>query len=115
VLAAVVFVPVGSGIVSTCKITNRSTAQSYIDLQSGVNAASPGDTLFVQSTCTGTTIVATSLNLKGQRRTGSSTPTLDGGGSGSVLTIDDGVSVRSTRSRSPTAMAPPAGAAVESP
>jgi hypothetical protein len=86
-LSVLVFVPVASGLSPGCRITNQATRQTYPGLQSAVNAASPGDTLLVRGTCTGTTTVGIDLNLRGQRR-GRSAPTLDAGGSGAVLTIN---------------------------
>jgi hypothetical protein len=89
VLGVLVFVPVASGLGPGCKITNQATRETFAGLQSAVNAASPGDTLLLRGTCTGTTTVGIDVKLRGQRR-GPSAPTLDAGGSGAVLTIDGG-------------------------
>lgn len=88
VLGVLVLVPIASGLNPVCKITNEGTRETYAGLQSAVNAASPGDTLLVRGTCTGTTTVGIDLTLRGQRR-GPSAPTLDADRSGAVLTIND--------------------------
>jgi predicted outer membrane repeat protein len=87
-----VFVPLASGWSPACTITNQATGQTYARLQPAVNVASVGDTLLVRGTCTGTTTVGIDLNLRGQRR-GPSGPTLDAGGTGVALTINDSSSV----------------------
>ena len=94
VLGALASVPVASASKSTCTVTNRSTRESFADLQSAVNAASAGDTLRIQGTCPGTTTVAIDLTLTG-RQPGlhAAPPTLDGGGAGSVLTVAPGANV----------------------
>jgi hypothetical protein len=79
-----------AGSTSTCRIADKSSHRSYGDLQSAVNAAASGDVLFIRGTCTGSTTVAASLTLKGQR---GSAPTLDGAGSDTVLTVDRGVNL----------------------
>ena len=86
------FVPIAPGRDRACEITNEAVGQTYAGLQSAVDAASPGDTLLVRGTCTGTTTVGIDLNLRGQRR-GASAPILDAGGSGAVLTVNDSSSV----------------------
>lgn len=88
VLGVWVFVPVASGLNRACNVTNHATGKIYGSLQSAVNAASPRETLLVRGTCTGTTTVGIDLNVRGQRR-GPSAPTLDAGGSGAVLTVND--------------------------
>lgn len=92
VAGVLVVVPIASGLNPACKITDQATRKSYAGLQSAINAASQGDTLLVRGTCTGTATVAKDLNLRGQRR-GPSAPTLDAGGSGAALTINDSNSV----------------------
>ena len=47
----------------------------------------------MQGTCTGTATVSIDLQLKGQRRRGSSPATLDASGDGAVLRIDEGARV----------------------
>ena len=88
VFGVLVFVPVASGLSPACMVTNRATRDSYAGLQSAVNAASPGDTLLVRGTCTGTATIGMDLRLRGQRR-GPSPPTVDAGGGGAALTIAD--------------------------
>jgi hypothetical protein len=79
-------------IISTCVVTDTSTSQSFADLPDAVAAAAADDTLTVQGTCTGITEIGKNLTLTGQP-SGSQAPTLDGGGQGSVLTIDSGITV----------------------
>jgi hypothetical protein len=93
VLGAVALAPSASGLVSKCRIANRSTKHAYADLRAAVKRASPGDRLFVRGTCTGTATVSIDLQLKGQRRRGSSPATLDASGGGAVLRIDGGARV----------------------
>jgi hypothetical protein len=94
VVGAFAFVPVASASSPGCSITNKSSRESFTDLQSAVNAASAGDTLLVKDTCSGTTTVATDLTVTGRQPHGqSASATLDGGGAGSVLTITPGVRV----------------------
>ncbi len=55
-------------------------------LQAAIDAAGPGDTLQIQGTCFGHFVIDHDLTLEG---TGDD-PTLDGGGSGTVLTVPPG-------------------------
>jgi predicted outer membrane repeat protein len=66
--------------------------QSYGTLQEAVAAASPEDTLKVNGTCYGTTTIAKNLTLVGQRNPGFGPARLDGQKSGSVVTVEEGVS-----------------------
>ncbi len=91
--AALALAPAAWASGSSCKVTDKATRQSYSDLQSAVNAASAGDRLLVQGTCTGTTTIAIGLTVQGTRASGDAAPTLDGGGGGSVLTIMPGIRV----------------------
>jgi hypothetical protein len=82
-----------SATTSHCLIINAAADTSYSNLQAAQNAASPGATLAVRGTCTGTTDITKSLTLTGQRPAGFTAPTLNGGGQGSTLTVDQGVAL----------------------
>jgi hypothetical protein len=82
--------------VSRCSIINNAAANSYTSLQAAVDAASPGAALLVRGRCIGVTMINKSLSITGQSAAGSGSPTLDGGGGGSVLTVGSGVSVTIT-------------------
>lgn len=79
-----------------CMVVDTNANQSYTVLQDAVSAATPGDTLFVKRTCTGTTTIDRSLTLVGQSNGGTKTATLDGNHLGSVLTVVPGVEVTLT-------------------
>jgi hypothetical protein len=78
---------------SKCLIINDALNANYTSLQAAQDAASPEATLWVRGTCTGTTEITKNLTLTGQQPRGFTAPTLNGGGQGSVLTIDSGVTV----------------------
>jgi hypothetical protein len=90
---ALIAAPGALATTSHCLVINNAIDTSYPTLQAAVNAASPGATLWVRGTCTGTTVIGTSLTLTGQHPSGFTAPTLNGGGQGSVLTIDSGAAV----------------------
>lgn len=85
--------PAAQAATSHCLIINAATDTSYTSLQAAQDAASTGATLRVRGTCTGSTEITKNLTLTGQQPAGFTTPTLNGGGQGSVLTIDSGVAV----------------------
>ncbi len=66
-----------------CLVRDSHTGVRTSDLGSAIAAADPGDTLNITGTCTGNFTVTIPLTLKGGLYA-----TLDGGGSGTVLTID---------------------------
>ena len=55
------------------------------NLQAAINAAAPGATIEVSGTCTGHFTITKDLTIQGQPAT-----TLDGGGTGIVVTVDQG-------------------------
>ena len=81
--------PGASAAKTTCLVVDTNSDHSYTSLQDAVTAAAPGDTLFVKGTCTGTTEISKNLTVTGQSNGGTKTATLNGGGQGSVLIIDD--------------------------
>jgi hypothetical protein len=76
-----------------CTVTNPATTATYSSLQDAVNAAAGGAQLLVYGTCTGTTTIGTNLTITGQGNALDRDPTLNGGGQGSVLTIESGTTV----------------------
>jgi len=75
---------------STCRVADTNTGQRYTSLQAAVTAAAAGDTLVVRGICTGTTDISKNLTITGHRAWIDGhhlTPTLNGGGQGSVLAI----------------------------
>jgi hypothetical protein len=58
------------------------------NLQTTINSASTGDTIFVSGTCSGNFTIAKNLTLQGERLA-----ILDGGDSGTVLTVTSGTTV----------------------
>lgn len=85
--------PVAQARTSKCLIINAAINTSYRSLQAAQDAATAGDTLRVRGTCTGITEIGKSLTVTGQHPRGFTTPTLNGGGQGSVLTVDPGVTL----------------------
>ena len=76
---------------STCSVFNANLKTTYTSLQTGVNAGRPGDTLLVSGICVGFTEIHQSLVITGLNVKGSGTGTLDGLGTGRVVTVNAGV------------------------
>lgn len=92
-LLALVVVPFGAsaGGPPSCAISNAKTHKDYSSLQSAVDAAKAGNTLEVKGNCVGNTSVDKNITLKGITNTPfPGPPTLDGGGTGTVLHITNG-------------------------
>jgi nitrous oxidase accessory protein NosD len=93
-LAAVILailVPTAVGGPPSCAVSNARNHTGYNSLQAAVDAAKAGDTLEVKGTCIGNTSVARSVTLKGvTNKAFPGTPTLDGGGAGTVLHVTSG-------------------------
>ncbi|HEX3722949.1 MAG TPA: hypothetical protein VHV31_09170, partial [Nitrolancea sp.] len=87
-LMALAGVPMAAAKPSQCRVINNG---KFTTLQAAQDAASAGDTLQVHGMCTGTTTIDKNLTVTG--KPDSSTPTLDGGEQGTVLTIVQGVTV----------------------
>jgi hypothetical protein len=94
VLLALVVVPFGAGAGGarpSCAVSNARTHKDYSSLQNAVDAAKAGDTLEIKGTCVGNTSVDNNITLKGiTNKAFPGTPTLDGGGTGTVLHITNG-------------------------
>jgi hypothetical protein len=80
-----------------CLVVNVRSGASYGTLQEAVTAASAEDTLKVKGTCYGTTTIAKNLTIVGESGHGSGQATLDGAKSGSVVTVERGVTAAITR------------------
>jgi hypothetical protein len=78
---------------SKCLIINDALNASYRSLQAAQDAAAAGATLWVRGGCVGTTTVTKDLTLTGQQPPGFTSPTLDGAGQASVLSITGGFAV----------------------
>lgn len=92
-LLALVVVPFGAsaGGPPSCAISNAKTHKDYSSLQSAVDAAKAGNTLEVKGNCVGNTSVDKNITLKGiTNKPFPGPPTLDGGGTGTVLHITNG-------------------------
>jgi hypothetical protein len=90
-------VPLAAAKQPKCLVVNVRPGQSYGTLEEAVTAATAGDTLQVKGTCYGTTTIAKNLTIVGKNGSGSGQATLDGAKSGSVVTVERGVTVAITR------------------
>ena len=97
VLGAIPSVPLAGAKQPKCLVVNVRSGQSYGTLQEAVAAASAEDTLKVKGTCNGTTRISKNLTIVGESGYGSGQATLDGAKSGSVVTVERGVTVALTR------------------
>ena len=97
VLGAIPCVPLAGATQPKCLVVNARSGQSYGTLQEAVAAASAEDTLKVKGTCYGTTRIAKNLTIVGESGYGSGQATLDGAKSGSVVTVERGVTAAITR------------------
>jgi predicted outer membrane repeat protein len=84
-------VPLAAAKQPKCLVVNARSGQGYGTLQEAVAAATAGDTLQVKGTCYGTTTIAKNLTIVGKSGYGSGQATLDGAKSGSVVTVEPGV------------------------
>jgi nitrous oxidase accessory protein NosD len=78
--------PAAQASTAPCTVADQATHASYTSLQDAEAAASPGDTLSVTGTCTGTTEITKNLTITGRA-------TLDGNQENRVLIFDSGVTV----------------------
>ncbi len=87
----VIFTPAAVSAAPSCAVSNARTHKDYSSLQTAVDAAKAGDTLEVKGTCVGNTSVGKTVTLKGvTNKAFPGTPTLDGGGTGTVVHITNG-------------------------
>ena len=81
----VVALPAGASG-SACRARNLNTRESGGDLHGPIAVATTGDAISVQGICVGDYVIDRDLSFAGRA-------TLDGGGSGTVLTVAAGVEV----------------------
>jgi hypothetical protein len=93
VLAAIGLAPNASAKTDKCWILDHALDASYKSLQVAVDAADAGATLDVRGTCGGITTIDKNLTINGERVNGFIGPILDGDQQGSVLTVNEGVTV----------------------
>ena len=92
VFAVLVSGAFGGSRPSLCHVSGAGN-NDYGSLQDAVNASSAGDSLKVKGTCVGSTVVDRSLAISGH----GAEATLDGGMLGTVLRIQEGVTLKLTR------------------
>ena len=98
-LSAVVAATVGAvgspagAAVPKCQVKNVSNAVGYSDLQAAIDAANLGNTIQVKGICLGDFTVDRDLSFVGKATKSTPKATLDGGGSGNVVKVDDNVTV----------------------
>jgi peptidoglycan/xylan/chitin deacetylase (PgdA/CDA1 family) len=78
---------------TACRVHNVDSGITEPSLKRAVRAASAGDRLTVRGTCVGTTRIGRDLTISGVRIEASGPPTLDGIGTGPVLTVKPGSTV----------------------
>jgi hypothetical protein len=95
VLAGLVGVPAASAKTYRCMtINDRINTTYFSDVQAAIDAAEPGDTLWIRGTCYHTTLsIDKSLTLTGQDIPGFEPPTIDANRKGSVVHISGDVEV----------------------
>jgi peptidoglycan/xylan/chitin deacetylase (PgdA/CDA1 family) len=76
-----------------CRVTNDRTGDTAESLQQAARRAAPGGRLTLQGTCLGGAHIRKDLEISGIRTDASGTPTLDGTGRGTVVTVKTGVDV----------------------
>jgi hypothetical protein len=91
----------------TCLVVNTAGGGGYRTLQAAVDAASAGDKLKVKGTCVGTTTISKNLTVDGQANPAFGAPTLDGGGSGPVVTARATVAINNLTIRNGNTVAAP--------
>ncbi len=75
-------------VAAACSVRNDGTGMTYDTLQAAVDASAEGDSLLVEGTCVGTTVIHhTTLRLRGVPSIGQPISTLEGAGSGRVLRL----------------------------
>src|SRR3954468_19063750 len=90
VLSSISLAP-AAGAATDCFVKNKSTGQTYSDFQDAIDDAHSGNVLALKGACTGNFDVTKSLRVRG----GSTNPaTLDGGGNGTTLTVEQSVTLR---------------------
>jgi peptidoglycan/xylan/chitin deacetylase (PgdA/CDA1 family) len=78
---------------TACRVHNADSGATEHSLKRAVRAASAGDHLTVRGTCLGSARIGRDLTITGVRTEAAGPPTLDGIGTGPVLTVKPGRSV----------------------
>lgn len=86
--------PVSAASHAACRVTNRSTAQTYPRLKPAVRHARHGDRLTVRGTCPGGTFINKDLTIIGLRTRRFGEPVLEGRGRTRVVIVKPGVVVK---------------------
>ncbi len=82
---------------TNCLVVNLRAHQSYETLEQAIEAATAGDTLKVRGTCEGSSsTVSKNLTIVGQGSPGFGPATLNGRNGGSVVVVNEGVTVSIT-------------------
>lgn len=90
-ISVALIAPGAIGAPPSCAVSNTRDHKGYNAVQQAVNAAKAGDTLEVKGNCVGNTSVDKDITLEGvTNKAFPGTPTLDGGGTGTVLHITNG-------------------------
>ena len=92
-LAATVLVTPVAAAKPTCLVENVGSHMSFRSLQPAVQAAPSGAELRIKGTCVGNATIVKDLEIRGKSNGGFGPATLDGAGTGRVLTIRGGVTV----------------------
>ncbi len=84
---AVALLLTAPALATSCVVKNRRSGVSWgANLQRALDRSAKGSVLMISGTCTGTFTIATDVTLRGKPAVGHPSPTLDGGGKGTVLT-----------------------------
>ena len=76
-----------------CSVINERTGAEHVELQAAVDDAAPHDELILEGTCVGSTSIPLPLRLRGHATLEQPFPTLDGGGTETVLLVARGTRV----------------------
>jgi hypothetical protein len=90
VLGSLALAP-SAGAASDCSVRNKSTGQTYDDLQAAIDDAHSGNVLHVKGTCTGPFDVDKGLRIRGGS---TNRATLDGGGDDTTLRVEQFVTLK---------------------
>src|SRR5262245_12730386 len=89
-----VIAPHATAVTNSCRARNLSAGDpSSSDLQSVIDAATPGATITVRNICVGPFVVGKDLTIVGRSAAAAPKPILDGNAEDSVLTVDAAVTV----------------------
>jgi hypothetical protein len=85
---AVALFPTTPALATSCVVKNKRSGRAWgADLQRALDGSVKGAVLVISGTCIGTFTIHKDVTLRGKPVVGHPSPTLDGGGKGTVLTI----------------------------